>query len=189
VSTAIQQIGSHNGALLGEIQASIFDHNCRVEHAIHQVTSGLVTCVGASTRTPRAGAGAALVVPAFRRKPMTLRSVDRPHAGTAVAGVERAVLRITETQEATAQGKTVWVLKLEGDVQGQWIKELRRVWRRCGSTGVGVRVLLADVRFVDAAGKVLLTEMHRDGVDIVASDALTAAIRDEIAAADAQRRR
>jgi len=101
------------------------------------------------------------------------------------------MLRITEIRETTQEGDTVQVLKLEGDIQGQWVKELRRAWRKCraAATGAPLRVLLADVGFVDAAGKVLLTEMHRDGVDIVACDSLTAAIRDEIVAADVRRPR
>ena len=109
------------------------------------------------------------------------------HAARRLRTVERAVLRITEIQEMTAQGGTMSVLKLEGSIQGQWVKELRRVWRAHRGTATGtLRVVLADIGFVDATGKLLLSEMHRDGVDIVASDALTAAIRDEIVAAAAR---
>ena len=99
------------------------------------------------------------------------------------------MLRITENREMTPQGGTISVLKLEGNIQGQWVKELRRVWRarRRTAAGTPLRVVLADIGFVDATGKVLLSEMHRDGVDIVASDTLTAAIRDEIVAAAAPR--
>jgi hypothetical protein len=38
----------------------------------------------------------------------------------------------------------------------------------------------ADVDFVDSAGKVLLVETYRDGVDILACNGLAAALRDEI---------
>ena len=98
-------------------------------------------------------------------------------------------MRITEIREITPQGDDVWVLKLEGNIQGQWVKELWRAWRSCrrAAAGATVRLVLADIHFVDAAGKVLLTEMHRDGVEIVASDSLTAAIRDEIVTAGAKR--
>ena len=104
---------------------------------------------------------------------------------------QRTVLRITETRETTPQGDTALVLRLEGNIQGQWVKELWRAWRGCRRTAAGapIRVVLADIRFVDAAGKVLLAELHRDGTDIVATDSLTAAIRDEIVAADVKRRR
>jgi hypothetical protein len=109
--------------------------------------------------------------------------------GTTVANDDQTVLRITESEEMTAQGGTISVLKLEGTIQGQWVKELRRAWRasRRSAAGTPLRVVLADIGFVDASGKVLLSEMHRDGVDIVASDTLTGAIRDEIVAAAARR--
>jgi hypothetical protein len=98
------------------------------------------------------------------------------------------VLRITEIREMTAQGVSISVLKLEGNIHGQWVKELRRVWRasRRSATGTPLRVVLADIGFVDATGKVLLSEMHPDGIDIVASDPLTVAIRDDIVAAAAR---
>jgi hypothetical protein len=97
---------------------------------------------------------------------------------------DRSVLRITEIREMTAQGVSISVLKLEGNIHGQWVKELRRVWRasRRSATGTPLRVVLADIGFVDATGKVLLSEMHRD----VASDPLTVAIRDDIVAAAAR---
>jgi len=87
------------------------------------------------------------------------------------------MLRIT-TQY---QGRTV-VLRLEGQLQGPWIDELRACWqleRAARADGV-IRIELVDVRFVDAAGKALLTEMHRAGVEILAQGCLTKAIRDEI---------
>ena len=52
-----------------------------------------------------------------------------------------------------------------------------------------IRVELADVRLVDSAGKVLLADMYRDGVEIVASDCLTAAIRDDIVGQSTRDRR
>jgi hypothetical protein len=113
----------------------------------------------------------------------------RRHAARQLRSSDQTVLRITEIREMTAQGGTISVLKLEGTLQGQWVKELRRVWRasRRSAMGTPLRVVLADIGFVDATGKVLLSEMHRDGVDIVASDTLTAAIRDEIVAAAARK--
>ena len=48
------------------------------------------------------------------------------------------------------------------------------------ATGASIRLVLADVRVVDTAGKVLLTEMYRDAVDILATGASVATIRDEI---------
>jgi hypothetical protein len=95
------------------------------------------------------------------------------------------MLRITEILETRPEGGAAWALKLEGYVQGEWVKELRRAWRgvRVANAGAPIRVVLADIDFVDESGKALLTEMHREGVDIIATDPLTAAIRDEIVAA------
>jgi ABC-type transporter Mla MlaB component len=92
------------------------------------------------------------------------------------------MLRITDIRETMPDGGTLWTLKLEGNIQGQWVTELRRAWRavRLAAGGASIRVVLADVQSVDTDGKVLLTEMHRDGVEILATDSLTAAVRDEI---------
>jgi hypothetical protein len=92
------------------------------------------------------------------------------------------MLRITTTRRGAGEKDAAWVLKLEGKIQGEWVKELRRVWRRLreASDGVPISVVLADVEFVDSAGKLLLVEMHRDGVDIVVRNGLAAMLRDEI---------
>jgi len=81
-------------------------------------------------------------------------------------------------------GGATWTLRLEGTLKGEWVRELRRSWRRIreAAAGAPIRVELADVTFVDAAGKVLLAEMYRGGVEIVARDCLTVAVRDEIVA-------
>ena len=87
------------------------------------------------------------------------------------------MLRITaEQRDAT------WVLKLEGRLQGEWVRELRQSWRhvRKASAAAPLQVELADVQFVDVAGKVLLAGMHREGVEIIARGCLATAIRDEI---------
>jgi ABC-type transporter Mla MlaB component len=66
-------------------------------------------------------------------------------------------------------------------LEGQYVTELRRSW-----TGVPkeqrVIVELADIRFVDPAGRALLVEMFQAGAQIVARDALTRAIRDDVTA-------
>ena len=93
------------------------------------------------------------------------------------------MLRITTTRRGAGEKDAGWVLKLEGKIQGEWVRELRRAWRRLREAGDGVpiSVVLADVDFVDSAGKVLLAEMHRDGVEIVVRNGLAAMLRDEIA--------
>ena len=103
------------------------------------------------------------------------------------------MLRITDVVDTRSDGRATWTLKVEGTLNGEWLPELRRAWRRAqeAAAGAAIRVHLADVRFVDAAGKALLADMYRAGVDIVARDFLTAAIRDDIvrrAAADRRAR-
>jgi hypothetical protein len=92
------------------------------------------------------------------------------------------MLRITDIVHMPADGSATWTLQLEGTLKGEWVRELRRSWRRIreAAAGAPIRVELADVRFVDPAGKVLLTEMYRDGVEIVARNGLGAAVRDDI---------
>jgi ABC-type transporter Mla MlaB component len=99
------------------------------------------------------------------------------------------MLRITDVVDTRSDGRATWTLEVEGSLDGEWVPELRRAWRRAQEAAprAAVRVHLADVRFVDAAGKALLADMYRAGVDIVARDFVTTAIRDDIvrrAAAD-----
>ena len=92
------------------------------------------------------------------------------------------MLRITDILDVTADCRETWTLRLEGTLKDEWVRELRRAWRRIreAAAGASIRVELADVPFVDPAGKVLVAEMYRDGVDIVATDCLGAAIRADI---------
>jgi ABC-type transporter Mla MlaB component len=99
------------------------------------------------------------------------------------------MLRITDVVDTRSDGRTTWTLEVEGSLDGEWVPELRRAWRRVqvAAPGAAIRVHLADVRFVDAAGKALLADMYRAGIDIVARDFVTTPIRDDIvrrAAAD-----
>ena len=99
------------------------------------------------------------------------------------------MLRITDVIDPGSDGRSTWTLKIEGSLDGEWLPELRRAWRRAqeAAPGAAICVHLADVRFVDAAGKALLADMYRAGVDLVARDFVAAAIRDDIvrrAAAD-----
>ena len=72
--------------------------------------------------------------------------------------------------------------RLEGRLEGPWVDELEKCWResvaRAGTPAL--RVDLTGVTFVDAAGKVQLTAMHREGAKFVADDCLTRAIVSEI---------
>jgi hypothetical protein len=88
------------------------------------------------------------------------------------------MLRITTEH----RDRTV-VLRLEGRLQGPWIDELRECWQRAReASGETVQIELVDVSLINEAGKALLTEMHRAGVEVLAHGPLTKAIRDEIVA-------
>ena len=68
------------------------------------------------------------------------------------------MLRISH--EAPSGGKNEWVLRLEGQVKGAWVEELRRVCDetvgQAGSSDARLVLDLADVMFVDANGVTLL---------------------------------
>lgn len=80
-----------------------------------------------------------------------------------------APLRITTTYQLAAETGAAYILELKGRLQGDSVEELRRAWRplRDAVAGVPIRVVLADVEFVDATGKALLAEMHRAGTLVV----------------------
>jgi hypothetical protein len=78
------------------------------------------------------------------------------------------MLRITDVVDTRPDGRVTWTLKVEGTLNGEWLPELRRAWRCAqeAEAGAAIRVHLVGVRFVDAAGKALLAEMYRAGVEI-----------------------
>ena len=85
------------------------------------------------------------------------------------------MLKIT-TQRNGAQT----VFELEGKLAGPWVEELKACWQKTAGGGRPVRILLCAVTFVDAEGKVLLTEMYRHGAKLEAEGCMTKAIVDEI---------
>ncbi len=60
-----------------------------------------------------------------------------------------------------------YVLKLEGCLVGPWVPELARCWHIATAQHRLVRVDLTDVRYVDKAGRELMTMMYRAGVRFV----------------------
>jgi Sigma-54 interaction domain len=80
-----------------------------------------------------------------------------------------ASLRITISYQLAAETGAAYILELKGELQGDSVEELRQAWRplRDAVAGVPIRVVLADVEFVDAAGKALLAEIHRAGTMVV----------------------
>ncbi|HXN25090.1 MAG TPA: TolC family protein [Candidatus Dormibacteraeota bacterium] len=73
-------------------------------------------------------------------------------------------------------------LELEGKLAGAWVAELRRFWRelKAGRGTEGVEVRVCAVTFIDAAGKLLLSEMYLEGVELVAAGCMNQAIVAEI---------
>jgi len=79
-----------------------------------------------------------------------------------------ATLRIVTAYQLAAETGAAYILELTGRLQGDSVEELRRAWRplRDVAAEVPIRVVLADVECVDAAGKTLLAEMHDAGTVI-----------------------
>ena len=80
----------------------------------------------------------------------------------------------------TKRGKRI--LSVEGRLAGPWVSALEQCWRevRAASSAEKVSVNLCGVSFIDAAGKVLLKEIHRQGGRLVAEGCLNQAIVREI---------
>ena len=90
------------------------------------------------------------------------------------------MLRITVNDAPDGLG-----LKLEGKLGGVWVTELEECWRTATSS-LGSRTLSVDltgVDCVDAAGKYLLTLMHKAGARFVVSGCAMSALVQEISGA------
>jgi anti-anti-sigma factor len=73
------------------------------------------------------------------------------------------MLRITT--ETASEGKATVILKLDGNISGPWVNELRRA---CGDAR-GARPIrlvldLAEVQFIDSAGIELFRDLASQGV-------------------------
>jgi len=75
------------------------------------------------------------------------------------------MLRIT-----TLENGPDLTFRLEGTLSGPWVKTLEQCWTSAQSERLHVE--LADVRYLDAAGRNLLTRMNQAGVHIRASGVL-----------------
>jgi hypothetical protein len=67
-------------------------------------------------------------------------------------------------------------LRLEGALVGAWVKELRDCWQ----SALPGRVDLSGVTYVDAGGKELLADMHRQGIELIARGCMMRAIVAEL---------
>jgi ABC-type transporter Mla MlaB component len=86
------------------------------------------------------------------------------------------MLRITVRDQAGTR------IVLEGKLASVWVKELKDCCKDVLSRSDprDVFVELADVTFVDAAGRELLAELSRKGVHLVSNDIATDALVDDI---------
>lgn len=85
------------------------------------------------------------------------------------------MLKVTVSTNSSAT-----ILNLEGKLSGPWVEELRECWRSAAVAKGSVRVMLCAVTFIDENGKRLLTEMHREGAELVAEGCMNTAIVAEI---------
>lgn len=87
------------------------------------------------------------------------------------------MLRITIHNDAAATR-----LIVEGKLTGPWVEELKKCWESalCAEPGRPLQVELSAMTLVDAEGKALLTEMHRQGAKLAAVGLMTQAIIEEI---------
>ena len=84
------------------------------------------------------------------------------------------MLRITIQESPQAS-----TFKLEGKLTGPWVRELEQAWSAV-APGRALIVDLADVTFIDCAGKTLLARMHEGGAKLVACSPMNRSIVDEI---------
>lgn len=72
--------------------------------------------------------------------------------------------------------------RLEGKLSGLWVAELRQCWQTAQSTTRNRKTVLdlADLDFVDPEGQLLLEDMHRQGVTLLAMTPFIRAIVDEV---------
>jgi outer membrane protein len=92
-------------------------------------------------------------------------------------GRTELMLRITTQKK---RGKTT--LSVEGRLAGPWVAALEQCWRELHASEPQEKfhLDLCGVSFIDAAGKVLLKEIYRQGGKLVAEGCLNQAIVDEI---------
>ncbi len=100
----------------------------------------------------------------------------------ATIGTE-SMLRIT-----TEKKREKIFLSVEGRLAGPWVAALEQCWRElhAASPQEKFHLNLCGVSFIDAAGKVLLKEIHRQGGRLIAEGCLNQAIVDEILAKEKQ---
>lgn len=87
------------------------------------------------------------------------------------------MLRITTNESARAL-----TFRLEGRLEGPWVRELEQCWRSLldEPRKPTVCVDLSGVTYMDATGKTQLAAMHEEGAQFIADDCVTKAVVAEI---------
>jgi hypothetical protein len=87
------------------------------------------------------------------------------------------MLRVTckEHKDGTTQ------IRLEGKLKGPWVDEVERCWKAM-TNNRSISVDLNDVTFVDDRGRLLLREMLRAGVKLMAGGPLITMVLEELKA-------
>jgi ABC-type transporter Mla MlaB component len=87
------------------------------------------------------------------------------------------VLRIT-----VKSGRAEVRFRLEGRLAGPWVRELQKTWQEIAAVSGAEHVVvdLADVTFVDTAGRELLAQFYRGGATFKACGCLMRCLVDEI---------
>src|SRR6266852_5080531 len=88
-----------------------------------------------------------------------------------------SMLRVT-----TEKRRSKTVLSVEGRLAGPWVGALEQCWRELHSASPREKfhIDLCGVSFIDASGKVLLKEIHRQGGRLIAEGCLNQAVVREI---------
>jgi ABC-type transporter Mla MlaB component len=82
------------------------------------------------------------------------------------------MLRITTRQVATATP----VVRLEGSLREPWVEELKRCVQGSFPNRETLRLDLSGLTFADATGVHLLTELIRQGAELIACSGYVAAL-------------
>jgi hypothetical protein len=80
----------------------------------------------------------------------------------------------------TQKDGAITIFDLEGKLAGPWVDELKQCWHQAVIDDRPVRVVLKTVTFIDAEGRRLLADMHRQGAELAAEGCMTKAIVEAI---------
>ena len=87
------------------------------------------------------------------------------------------MLRVTRSFGA---GKT-W-FKLEGKLAGSWVDVMEQCWKQAEEEDLqgGIMVEISAITYVDERGTNLLRQMHRGGVELIATTCLGKGIVEQV---------